>query len=390
MLQRVADTPDLEAWARFTRLLADTRTSLRADDWPAGEEQAVAAAEHLADQSLCWLGWEVLHADPYRPAFQRHNDLVTQWGGPNADNVYRHARISPELRYRIRGNMHGCEDFLLALRKGFMHQETWGTVGQLSSNDREIGRGDTFEILLGGDAPDALPIPEGVVMVSVREYYHHWREEEPATWVIECLDEPNDGAPPVRPLDVRIDSAAGQIADSMRYWNQYMNDARSQRDANSFAAPIALAKGLSVARYQFCFWDLAPDEALIIETPVPNARYVSLQLYRLGTFEPIDLTRYVSSRNQTQLAMEDGALSAVISATDPGVSNWLETGGLPIGQCIFRWFWPKDDLAPEPSTFVCKTREVATRLPDAKRVSAEERTRERQSRLRHLQWRFRT
>ena len=32
------------------------------------------------------------HADPRAPAFQRQNDLFTQWGGPNADNVYRHAR----------------------------------------------------------------------------------------------------------------------------------------------------------------------------------------------------------------------------------------------------------------------------------------------------------
>ena len=50
---------------------------------------------HVVEQTLCWMGWSVFHADPRRPTFQRQNDLITQWGGPNADNVYRHARVEP-------------------------------------------------------------------------------------------------------------------------------------------------------------------------------------------------------------------------------------------------------------------------------------------------------
>ncbi|HAI64635.1 MAG TPA: hypothetical protein DCM13_07090, partial [Acidimicrobiaceae bacterium] len=64
--------------------------------------------EHLLDQATLWISWSVLHADPSRPAFHRHNDLVSQWGGPNADNVYRHARIDPAKRYVVRGRMHSC------------------------------------------------------------------------------------------------------------------------------------------------------------------------------------------------------------------------------------------------------------------------------------------
>ena len=81
----------------------------------------------------------MFHADPRRPSFQRQNDLITQWGGPNADNVYRHARVEPGRRYRIRGRMHSCEEFILAVRAGFMHLPTWGTLFEITATDLGIG-----------------------------------------------------------------------------------------------------------------------------------------------------------------------------------------------------------------------------------------------------------
>ena len=103
--------------------------------------------------------------------------------------------------------------------------------------------------------------------------------------MIECLDPPAAEPEPAEVLAARIEAAATQIERSTEYWHGYLRDARAQRATNSFAAPIALSKGLSVARYAFCFWELEPGQALLIETDVPDARYYSLQLYRLGTFE---------------------------------------------------------------------------------------------------------
>ena len=65
---------------------------------PTGEQLGnfPQAFTHLAQQLLCWLEWSMGYGDASSPAFQRQNDLVTPWGGPNADNVYRHARVSPD------------------------------------------------------------------------------------------------------------------------------------------------------------------------------------------------------------------------------------------------------------------------------------------------------
>ena len=85
-------------------------------------------------------------------------------------------------------------------------------------------------------------------------------------------------------LIAQLEEAAHAVEDSMPFWNKYMIDFRAAGTDNTFA-PVQVPRGLDAARYVFCFYDLAPDEALIIETEVPDARYWSLQLYTLGWFE---------------------------------------------------------------------------------------------------------
>ena len=347
---------------------------------------------HLVEQVVCWLGWSVLHADARVPAFHRQNDLVTRWGGPNADNVYRHARLDPGRRYRVRGRMHSCEDFILAIRAGFMHMERWGTLTQVTASELGIGPGDEFELLLGGTAPGAIALPEGAAMVSIREYYLDWVPREPAVITIECLDDEG----PARPLTgaalaAQLDDAAGHIEQSVGYWDRYLAEARAQQIDNSFAPSIEVAKGLEAARYAYCFWNLAPGEALYVEGDVPAARYWSLQLYNLRWFEAFELNDRITTRNDRQMWIgDDGRVRAVVSHTDPGVPNWLDTGGRREGLLMLRWFWPTGD-APSPSARVVDAGAVGDEFPsDVPVIDTAGRAAERRARLDHLAWRFRT
>jgi len=384
--------PAVAAVADFTdRLTALAERAVGAEFPDAPVEQI----DHLIEQIAGFVEWEAFHADPARPAFHRHNDLVHQWGGPNADNVYRHARISPDRRYRITGRMHSCDQWLLAIRKGFMHNEVWGTVAQVTAADLGIGPGDEFALTLGGDGTGDrhIDLPDGVIMASFREYYYDWTADEPATMVIECLDDPGP-TPDVTTDDLRrrLDRAYQQVEDSMVYWNRYMVENRDEREPNVFAGGLTVAKGLSAARYAFNFWDLAPDEAIFIEADAPAAAYWALQLYRMGTFELTDPTGRVCSRNHQQTTLsDDGRIRAVISPVDVGAANWLDTGGRTTGLCTFRWFWPHDDTAPVIESRVVPVADLEAAMGDATpRVTAEQRRRELADRRAHLAWRFRT
>jgi hypothetical protein len=393
-------TADARAWSALCERLAALGERLLTDEFPSSERDRAEGYAHLADQVVTFLGWAVRHADPYRPHFHRHNDLTSQWGGPNVDNAYKHARIDPSLRYRIRGRMHSCDDFILAVRVGFMHMPEWGTRHEVSASDIGIAAGDEIDLLLGGDEPDEpderdghwLPLPDGTTMVSIREYYIDWTTAEPAVLTIECLDDP----PPPAPLDPtdlarRFDAAGELVERSVEYWNSYMAEARTLGPLNEFSGGFRQTKGLAAARYDFCCYDLGPDDALVIEAEQPDARYWSFHLYNNGWFEVPDRETRVTALNHTQAHVSrDGLIRVVVARRDPGVANWLDTSDRATGQLTFRWFWPHGDRRPSVTARVVPVDSVAGDLPDdTPRVDDTARRAEVAARAAHLAWRFR-
>jgi hypothetical protein len=381
------------------RGLDDLSETISGDGFPNTSADTSEGLRHLALQVVCWLGWAVGHNDPRHPFFQRQNDLVTQWGGPNADNVYRHARIDPSLRYRITGKMNACDDFILAIRRNFMHMEGSGTVAELTAHDIGIGPDDDFEILLGGegDEPNRVSLPEGALTVSIREYYFDWQPREPATFTIECLDFDGPPDPFVSEpgtsdrLAAGLAEAATQIRRSITYWHQYMIDARAAQPDNVFGGRHDVPRGLQVAQYAFCFFDLAPHEALVVESDVPESRYWSFHLYNLGWWEALEYGSRITSLNHTQTRVsDDGRLRVVVAHDDPGVPNWLDTEGRREALLTLRWFWPTGD-APTRASRVVKFDEIRAALPpDTPTVHAAARGEEIRRRRDHIAWRFRT
>ena len=274
---------DLDAWAEACDRLAALGGRLGDADFPGDEADRADGVAHVVEQTLCWLGWSAFHADPRRPSFQRQNDLITQWGGPNADNVYRHARVEPGRRYRVRGRMHSCQEFILAIRAGFMHLPTWGTLVEVTASELGIAEGDEFDFVVGEGG--RVPLPEGALTVSIREYYFDWREAEPALFTIECLDDDAGEPPDRRTADVtaaQLREGIDGVAHSTEYWNTYMREKAAEGVANTFAPAFAQANGLDAARYSFCFWDLGPDDALIVEVPVAPGPLLDLPALRAG------------------------------------------------------------------------------------------------------------
>jgi hypothetical protein len=381
-------TSESAAWNMLLDGLQTLGARVLGDGFPSDAVGRDECFRHLAQQFLCWLEWSIGYGDAASPAFQRQNDLITPWGGPNADNVYRHARVAPGHCYRIRGHMNSCEEFALAIRAGFRHTDRPATLTELTASDLGIARDGTFEVLLGGtgDEVNRLPLPEGAVMCSIREYYFDWQPREPATFTIECL-----GGPPAPPPS--YSDSLGEALDlttrSLLFWNEYMRDARARQDDNSFGEKIDVPRGLQLSQFGFCFYDLAPDEALVVEGDVPDARYWSFQLYGMHFFRAFDIGRVTSLNHRQATAGTDGRLRLVVSHRDPGVANWLDTTGRRVGLLNYRHFW--GSALPALRTSVVPFDDVRAALPpDTKQVDADARGRELAARREHLSWRFRT
>ncbi len=108
-------------------------------------------------------------------------------------------------------------------------------------------------------------------------------------------------------------------------------------------------------------FQIAPDEALVVEVEPPEGLYWS---YSIGNpwWETIDYARHQSSLNGHQAIVDDdGMLRVVIAHTDPGIANWLDTAGHSEGPVILRCV--RTEMPTVPTTRVVKMTDVANALP---------------------------
>jgi hypothetical protein len=109
-------------------------------------------------------------------------------------------------------------------------------------------------------------------------------------------------------------------------------------------------------------YELQPGEALIIETDLPEKRhYWNIQVAD-GLWNQVELVYRQSSLNGHQAAIDaDGIFRAVLSAEDPGIHNWLDTGGNLYGSLIGRWY--RCSSHPTPTVKKVPLKEVRQHLP---------------------------
>ncbi len=382
------------AWRDFCARLAALGDSLLDGSYPSEPRDVAEGYRHLATQTIAWLSWAVGYSATSHPAFFRQNDLVVRWGGPNVDQTTRRARVEPDGIYRITGTMGTCEDFILTLKSGDMHRNEYGIASETMASELGIGPGDDVDLVISASPSRApgSPCSATATLLNLREYYWDWRPGPPATFAITRLD--TLGTAPERPrpeqLAPMLDEAAELIEASIPYWNAYVARERGALSANTMGPPRGAAGGSSRIAYSFGFFELGPEDALIIEADVTGARFWDTQLYSLGWFESLDFANRTTSINHTQGTVSaDGRFRAVVARRDPGVANWLDCEDRPVGMVTHRWI--AGTPHPAISSMVVPMAELTERLPaETPRVTPSQRAEERQRRQEHVAWRYRT
>ena len=121
----------------------------------------------------------------------------------------------------------------------------------------------------------------------------------------------------------------------------------------------------------FGWWELAQDEALVIELTDPEAEFWGLHLVT-SLWHTLDYANRLTTHNLAQAHRdEDGRYRFVVSGEDPGIFNWLDTMGLERGVIILRLVRAANAQPPHAS--VVKLSQVAERLPATRRCTPDER-----------------
>jgi hypothetical protein len=355
-----------EAWRLLLGALGEAGEFLHSARLPPGGEGDAAGYRHLLVLLALGIDEALRSADPYEPVLRPGNvDNVLKWGMDCPDALYVGASVRPDADYRLWGRRGGARFVGLQLMAGISN------VGDVVADDLVIGPDGSFELFVSRErmGENWLPLPDDASSLVVRQFFYDWAAEEPASLHIECLTpRPPRHADTAGAADDDAERTARQLAalgafvrESLRFWWDIEEAGRAQ-GVNAFRPPVVRADigGATENVTVWGSWELADDEALVVEVTPPPALYWSLALGNQW-WETIDYARHQSSLNGHQAALEDGVFRAVVAHRDPGVANWLDTGGNRRGPAIVRWV--RADDAPVPTTTTVRFDELDAVLP---------------------------
>lgn len=333
----------------------------------------------LALNALGSVTIDTLGGDPDFPVFLPTIGQVLNVGQPNADTIYRAARIDGSGTYRLVGTRGSLNQAVIS-QVVPRNAETGSGRAHLDINDLSVDEDDRFSVLLSAERPEGYEgdwweLRPAANRLLLRMVSNDWAGEVSPTLALERLDIPMARPRiPAETLEQRLRAMPQAIGFLGPMFVDHVEELRSEGYVHRFKSfDITSSGGLEGQFYYETVYDLADDEALIIETAIPETcPYRSLILTN-QIYETTNWYNNHSSLNGHQSAPDsDGMWRVVVSARDPGVRNWLDTAGYPTGIIQGRWTHCSD--TPIPSITKVAFSDIAEHLPaDVARVTAEER-----------------
>ena len=351
------------------RMLAKLPENLR-NDPQIRQEVARLALEGLTSQGL-----DTLAADGDHPLFLPTIGQVLNIGQPNADTIYRSARITPGGIYRLRGDR-GTYRLAVISESGPRPAQVPGKPINLGPQPEvhylsrvPVDAQGRFDVIFSPTRPAGYtgtwwPLSPTSNHLLLRLVSSDWAKERAPTLSIERVDTPvARPRPGAADLEVRLRALPASIDFIAPLLVDHVEQLRAEGYVNRLKiTDFAQMGGLKGQYYYEGAYDLADDEALIVSAKAPaHCLYRSIILTN-EIYETTDWVNNHSSLNDAQAALDrDGVLRVVISAKDPGVPNWLDTAGNPHGAIQGRW--TECDAKPIPEVAKVKLAELRLYLP---------------------------
>jgi hypothetical protein len=209
-------------------------------------------------------------------------------------------------------------------------------------------------------------------MVRLRSY--DWGNEVDTRMAIECLDAPaRKRRMPIPEIDEKLRGALTLSDRLVPLFYSMQDKPLHSVGKNKFELNGYDGHGLVQQLYWTAVFECQEDEALILETPLPEVRpYWNIQVND-PYFNAVEFVyRQTSLNGHSAHVDSDGRFRAVLAHEDPGVHNWLDTGGFTEGTFFGRW--TQCSSTPVPDLKRIKLAELRDHLPaDTRWVNPEER-----------------
>ena len=303
----------------------------------------------------------------------------SRWGIDNPDSVYRVIPISGAERYEIHGRVgenRMTENYFT------LWNAAMGTVAVLNGRTMDVEPDGSFTITVDADPPDGRPNhvqsgPEAHEFY-IRDVLLHWDHDDPNHLAVQRLGAEPDI--PARTPDEQAEATAAMMAHFADFTGK-LSHGIYKMPANQFDLAWSADKVGAMRNQVYVMgrFDLNPGEAFVVDVSDGGAEYFTVPLSNIwGT--TLDICDRTGSLNKAQsVPNEDGTYTYVISPTDPGVANWIDSDGLREGILTLRMaefgeHGPREDLGAHGRVVDLDALEKT--VPTLRRVSARERATE--------------
>jgi hypothetical protein len=353
MATRILASPEMQKAIKVLRKLYEDDPIAKMPGAASTLEQAVQAV--AMSQAV-----GVVNKDPDRPDAYWAITAPHYWGAlhiplaglmvDNTDNIYRTIPVDGAARYEIRGrvipNGPAQETFIL-------HYEMSGARAnqEVRSNEPEEGSVFLDDLTLAPDGRFTITIdaskPDGRInhiqtdparrdsYIIVRDTVNDWSRENPVALEVVRLSGPE-------PMPVQTEAqlaarAAARTETVGDYWLKWAHKVFYSKPANGYTHEFNRVTGWGFVKCGH--YRLKDDEALVVHLERRQAAYLGFQLSDTwGQGQAPHYIERTGSLNGSQTrANGDATYTYVIAPADPGVHNWLDTGGLHAGTFCTRW-----------------------------------------------------
>lgn len=372
------------------------------------------AATEFANQSAT----EFLLLNSNDPKLLLQVNPPHSWNGQNAggtriwydnpDTVYRFTGINGASTYHIQGKVAGYDPADPSTHPTSANTNfsvltgiNGVTAANLNGEELSIRDDGTFTIVVSPDGAPANPekgmnyiqAPANSTILATRNTLGDWNTETPMTLTIEKTAGPPSSlfsqiggfAIPVigetvvkNPLLMSLvsivpafdraplllssaETAILMLVTGINGENTYMSVATATGAPNVLSQPQHNAQFLSTQLQSAGYFQLKDDEAMVITVDPGDAEYFVVPVTNDWTITGDTRNQQTSLNNSQAIKNADGTYTIVVSKNDPGVANWVSTGGLNQGTISMRFQGvdPNATNMPKVTTQVVKTSEVA-------------------------------
>jgi len=364
----------MKDWPDYADLLKGAEQLLERTAFP-GDDHLKAKLWQQFAMNLSQGYFLLFQSTPDHPEFAPFENSVFL-AQPNPDAVYYYAPVDGRGVYRVigeRGNA-PVAGFALGNRMIGMDPAPGKGLGNFDIDDLAIDADGRFEVIFSTERPAGLkgnwlPMNPETDFIMVRQFSYDWGNEQDVRLAIERVDVASAIRPPLsrEEIDAKLTHLFAGYARNLSGISIGAVQRCAERgfinrfNLNSFQE-LGNSEDWPQAYFETVF-DIAQDEALIIESELPQRRpYWNVQVID-ALWNQVEYVYRQSSLNGLQAAVDsDGKFRTVLSHQDPGVANWLDTGGNNYGMIIGRWY--RCSSQPTPTIAKIKFADLDRHLPE--------------------------